>query len=312
MVLPLILVLILGYWFLGYDKNNVSYEPVQLFSTNIENITGISISENQSENSFELVKSGEEWFFSDNKNLKVIQSRAHSLAYDLSHIFAERTVAKNGTNLQQYGLEPAVSIITVRLNDGTINEFHVGNRLDNGREYYFKVGDSPEIYTLYIGKGQMFTSTRQDFVDKKLTYISRDDIKKITVFNSDEKTVIEKEFFNDGIYAWNITQPVKWNVLESQLESAIIYPLLVLQAKSFDESVVSDDEFIENCIARIEVEDINGTLTNYYFSPENKDGTCYVKKDKYYPALIESKLCDISEDKKTPNWNLQMGKSCFA
>lgn len=291
-------VVVATYIWMINQPSETPQEPEQaqipLFGIDQSRIQDIVI-RNQNDH-FELTLVDGVWYFKDDMDISVIQPKADGLAYDLSSIVAERLVEENATDLAQYGLDPAVSVVMARLTDGTEHVFYVGNRVQDAMEYYFKTGNDNNVYTVYIGKGQMFTSVREDFKDKNLTTVSQDQIQSITIkANNKPAVTVEQNFQEDGAAVWKVTEPFVWNASTSLVQSEILSRLTGLTAVSFVTDKTMEEMGLDQPLVVATIKKLDGTEVRYQIGGMEGEN-CYMLVDGVKePALVSSAVSLLSK-----------------
>ena len=272
---------------------------IGVISVDKNNISKISLSNNNGETV--LINIDNQWFFEDDTKLPVLQTKAVGIAYDVATIFAVEKVESGAKDLKMYGLDPAVSFVTVQLKNGNEYSLYTGNRLDNNKGYYLKTSVNNDIYIVDVGKGQNFKIGKSDLIDYDLSDVTRENIKSVTLYNAQNQLInIERYSVVDGQVEWVMTFPTNWPVSSAEFESKIIYPVVSLKAdKFFDDKTHNTVEFIKNNAAYVGLTDKNGISKFFRMSPSYK-GTVHLYADgQNYVAKVNSKISIVPEVKPT-------------
>lgn len=136
-----------------------------------------------------------------------------------------QTEISAGTDLSQYGLDPAQSILTLTLEDGEQQSLKLGSEDFDKTGIYLQVGD--RVVTVPRSDQQVLTPDLFSLRSKTLTQIQRSAIADVVIQQSD--TPIKLVQAADG---WQIQEPRQLPVDETTLDR-LINPLLSLQASGF-------------------------------------------------------------------------------
>ena len=279
--LSVLVILILLFIFLmakpsDNNEQNVSGPNVPVFSVQSDSIYEIDV--NVSGDYYELIKNDGVWSFKGEDGVRVIQPKAEGIVYDLSNLYAESLVEKDASDFTMYGLEPAVSTVVVRLNDGAVHTFFVGNRVQNSSDYYFATDKDRNVYRIGAGKGMVLTYKKQDLVSKSMHEIYKGDIDEITLTRNDGAYFNIKQNFESQTEEWILTKPFVWPTDATALQSKLMNFVVGMSARSYVDGLTDDEMGLSKPRVHIAILKTDGTTHNFYVGNTTDDGT-YVRVD---------------------------------
>jgi len=82
----------------------------------------------------------------------------NDMALTLSRLSYERIVDEKGENLEMFGLQTPIMVVTFMEENGDVNKVEFGNENPTGQFYYARVGNSPKVYLVSKAHREPFTS----------------------------------------------------------------------------------------------------------------------------------------------------------
>ncbi len=133
--------------------------------------------------------------------------------------------------LDDYGLDPPQSQITVFINTGDKVRFLLGNKNSLNDGYYLMIEGEDNLYLITESSGVLFFKTPMDFRDRRvLPEFDMDDINLIKeislVFPSDDRAAFIIK--NRGSLNFELSHPIKNSVDFEMVLSGLIFPLMNL------------------------------------------------------------------------------------
>ena len=246
-IILLVILAILGgvYYYIDQKKpgtsNDTTSETITIFKTEKDNISEINII--TADHNITFYKDGEEWKEKSSGNIKLVQSKIDNLAYDVATINAEQLVEENAKDLSVYGLTTPISTLNIKLTDGTIKTFYVGDKTPSKTAYYFQEKDQNTVYTIYSSKGDSFSSSLEEYRDKNVFTVKPEEITSIILDGTDRERLVlqakepknenEEETAATTISAWDMLEPHKISVDNEDLHNLILSKLSGITVKDF-------------------------------------------------------------------------------
>ena len=248
-IILLLVLAVLGgayYFVLKWEpkKETVKNDTVSIFKTEKENISEISI--DSINGKYVFYREGEEWKVKDNSSIKLNQSKVDTLAYDIATINAEQVVEENPQDLAQYGLDSPTSTVEVKLTDGSIKKFFIGNKTPTKTAYYFKDNDVNTVYTVYSGKGESLSSSLDSYRDKSMFSVNAEDITSFTIEGKNRQKLVvtakgeNKEGQIGTLSAWNVIEPYNINGDNENINKLVLNKISQISAQDVVEDNPAD------------------------------------------------------------------------
>ena len=280
---------------------------VPIFSVEQEKIVGIAI--NTGDSYSELVKTDELWSFAGEEGVHAVQPKVDGIAYDLCNLYAESIVEENAADLGMYGLSPAVSTVVVKLSDGTVKTFFVGNRVQGSNEYYFATDIDRTVYRISAGKGIVMTYKKDELITTSMHEIYKGDIAKITLKRNDGLTFTVEQNLESEVEDWIITSPYVADTDETEIQAKFLNFIVGMTAKEYVKDKTDKEMGLEKPRVHIAISKIDGSVHNFYIGNTNGSKGTYLRDDGVkYAALVDNEVLKLAEVTAFDlmNKNLQM------
>lgn len=179
------------------SEANAESEANRIWVTQIDEVTGISIHDGDTQLDFEKINGT--WYTTEDKDFPVDQDKMSALVSEYSDVESSRSLV-NGDDLSAYGLDAPSLTISVTDGNGVVTQLLVGDKV--GDEYYLKTADSDTIYTVDDTVVSTVSGlTLYDYVKiNQLPTVTADQIENITIDAGDKTYVLDAE---DSIAANN-------------------------------------------------------------------------------------------------------------
>jgi hypothetical protein len=239
------------YWSEGKKpETKLEDKTITIFETSKENILSVDIENVNGKVGFK--RDGEEWKLNPYKNISLIKSKVEGLIYDVANIKAEQIIEKDAKNLEMYGLDTPISIVFIKLGDGTEKIFYVGDSTPSKANHYFKEKDSGEVYSVYASKAEAFAKGLEEYRERTIFSFKPEDIREIAVEGKDlpkilikAKEVKKDEKAEDKTTAgtlstWDMIEPYNRSVDNEKIQQIILSKLTGINVDQFVEDEPKD------------------------------------------------------------------------
>ncbi len=143
----------------GYDE---------LFKVETSAITSIAVS--NAEGSFVAQKQEDDTWMIEGLEAFAKDDTAYSDLVDTASAFqSTRVVEENPEDLEKYGLSPAQATIDITCEDGTTQQFRVGDMAPTGDGYYAQLGDSQTVHLVRVANLEMALKGERAYIDTLIT-----------------------------------------------------------------------------------------------------------------------------------------------
>jgi hypothetical protein len=188
------------------------------------------------EGTFVIVKKDDEWVLSSPTDLKYDSSILSSIVINASSVVADKLVEENALDLSQYGLDDPVNV-RLKTKEGEETVLEVGDKTPTKSGYYAKLADKNDVYIISTYAGDYLVRGRNDIRSKKLFDFAPDDINTLAM-NRKGQNVFRSVKEKDTIASWTMTEPIKGNMNDSALS-----PMLEALANTTVVDFVDDKPF---------------------------------------------------------------------
>lgn len=292
-ILTVVLVVLIGAFFavkyLWVEEEQLSTSDnsqiIEVFTTAKENVVRIDV--RLTEESFSFLYKDDKWVLESDETVRLKNSNVDYLCIDLCGIYAQDCIEENASDLTKYGLDTPSGIYTVTLSDGTSKTFCLGNMDPVGRTYYFKMDDSPAVYTVYASKGQSLLNNLAYYRNSNILDVNAEALSRIYVKKGADALELIKKPGEEGDldeYVWDMLKPSN-HVCDSQpIHDYIISKISYITVKEFIDP--SDERYgvsgVNTPEAVIELSDDSDIRQTIYIG--NADGESrYIKtNDRVY------------------------------
>lgn len=220
----ILLIIILGgligaYFYLSKNPQNKTEEDkvaetktIEILKLDENKISKITL--NNEKGSISFVKRDDKWVYEEKPDLKLDENMVNSVVQNFTALNAEKSVEKEPSDLEKYGLKDTKNTATATLQDGSTYTLELGNQTPSGSSFYLKVKDKNEVYTVSESAGKAIKYSINDLRTKELTTINTSDLKYLKIVNSKGETIEIKpnDAQNDeekqyGINSYIMTKP---------------------------------------------------------------------------------------------------------
>jgi len=243
---------------------------------------------------FVLQKDKDNWKLVQPLATKADKSSADSLASDIAQAKTDRTLDEPNPNFKNFGLEPAVVKLTVKLGSGQTHELELGDKDFSSSSVFARIPGQNKILVLSSSLHSSATKKLFDFRDKNVLEFQRDQLKAMNILTKGKEYVLEKA--SDD---WTVKKPFESRADNSEVNS-IVGDLEFAKVEEFVDSpaelktyglaspAVRVDLFLGDNRARKTLLIGNKIDTNYYAKDEARDTVFKIKEDLFKKLDFES------------------------
>jgi hypothetical protein len=151
LILIAILALLVGYFVLVEMRQEKPAEETAkpLLSIKADDIERITVRDNKSTLSAEVVHEGGVWRITEPFELEADQARLDSLAASVAELTSHRTIPKEQTDLTAFDLAQPPFTVAIGLKDGKEEILQVGDKNPDGGSYYVQHQGDAAVYLVY-------------------------------------------------------------------------------------------------------------------------------------------------------------------
>ena len=241
-----------------------------------------------------LQKDKDTWKLIQPLATKADKSSADSLASDIAQAKSERALDEPNPNFKNFGLEPAVVKVAVKLGSGQTHNLELGDKDFSSSSVFARIPGQNKILVLSSSLHNSATKKLFDFRDKNVLEFQRDQLKAMNILTKGKEYALEK--VTDD---WNVKKPFESRADNTEVNS-IVSDLEFAKVEEFVDSPaelktyglaspsVRVDLFLGDNRARKTLLIGNKIDTNYYAKDEARDAVFKIKEDLFKKLDFES------------------------
>lgn len=218
----LILVLVLGLYYLMKDKGNgLNNAHTWICTRGIEGIASISIKDNEENQSLTFEQGKDSFSGSDGSSYTKSQFTPYLAT--LGYMRTEKKVKIQENQKQDYGLEKPEYTICISYDDGIQFCYDVG-KFVNGLGLYISVNDEKYAYLIDIRRAETMKNMTASLYNVSLSNVKFDKISGINLFTRKKEHISMNQSEApraDGEFYWNIFKPTAWFADTQKVEDLI-------------------------------------------------------------------------------------------
>ena len=243
---------------------------------------------------FVLQKDKDNWKLAQPLATKADKSSADSLASDIAQAKTDRALDEPNPNFKNFGLEPAVVKLTVKLGSGQTHQLELGDKDFSSSSVFARIPGQNKILVLSSSLHSSATKKLFDFRDKNVLEFQRDQLKAMNILTKGKEYVLEKATDD-----WSVKKPFESRADNTEVNS-IVGDLEFAKVEEFVDSpgelktyglaspAVRVDLFLGDNRARKTLLIGNKVDTNYYAKDEARDAVFKIKEDLFKKLDFES------------------------
>jgi Domain of unknown function (DUF4340) len=241
-----------------------------------------------------LQKDKDTWKLIQPLATKADKSSADSLASDIAQAKSERALDEPNPNFKNFGLEPAVVKVAVKLGSGQTHNLELGDKDFSSSSVFARIPGQNKILVLSSSLHNSATKKLFDFRDKNVLEFQRDQLKAMNILTKGKEYALEK--VTDD---WNVKKPFESRADNTEVNS-IVSDLEFAKVEEFVDSPaelktyglaspsVRVDLFLGDNRARKTLLIGSKIDTNYYAKDEARDAVFKIKEDLFKKLDFES------------------------
>jgi len=165
---------------------------------------------------FVLQKDKDNWKLVQPLVTKADKSSADSLASDIAQAKTERALDEPNPNFKNFGLEPAVVKLTVKLGSGQTHQLELGDKDFSSSSVFARIPGQNKILVLSSSLHSSATKKLFDFRDKNVLEFQRDQLKAMNILTKGKEYVLEKTTDD-----WNVKKPFESRADNTEVNSIV-------------------------------------------------------------------------------------------
>ncbi|MGI6108057.1 MAG: DUF4340 domain-containing protein [Lachnospiraceae bacterium] len=232
------------------EKEQEAEEAAKIYLAQLTDVTSMEVTNENGTFSFTYNEDDETWSYDGDENLPLLQSKMTTLTGYLEDLEAVRKL-DGGEDLATYGLDSPSASLTASTADSTV-EILFGDKSEASSDYYVKLSDSDDVYTVSASVHSAISFTEDDLVDAvSFPYIATSNVTKV-VYTSGDSTIT-------------------WHAETREVEETTEEPASVDEAEeaSEEESLAAADEAAAEAeLAETEAQAVEDTLESLYGTEE--------------------------------------------
>lgn len=194
------------------DTDNIS-DLIRLTDYTTDEVESVTLE--NSEGVFVIVRKDEEWILSSPADLKYDSSILSSIVINASSIIADRLVEENAQDIAKYGLDDPI-IVKLKVKEGKETVLEVGDKTPTKSGYYVKLAGKNDVYVISTYTGDYLVKDRNGIRSKKLFDFVSDDINTLAM-NRKGQNLFRSDREKDSITSWTMAEPIKGSMNSSAL-----------------------------------------------------------------------------------------------
>ncbi len=273
-------------------REEAAEKEKKIFQFEEKDIAQIAVK--NAEGEFVLQKDKDTWKLAQPLATKADKSSADSLASDIAQAKSERALDEPNPNFKNFGLEPAVVKIAVKLGSGQTHNLELGDKDFSSSSVFARIPGQNKILVLPSSLHSSATKKLFDFRDKNVLEFQRDQLKAMNILTKGKEYALEKATDD-----WSVKKPfesradnTEVNSIVSDLEFAKIEQFVdspaELKTYGLASPAVRVDLFLGDNRARKTLLVGNKIDTNYYAKDESRDAVFKIKEDLFKKLDFES------------------------
>lgn len=240
------------------------------------------ISAVNAEGEYTFIKQDGTWTVKGNPAIRIKTASVDSLASRLADVPAKQEVAAQAEDLAVYGLSQPQAVYTVTLADGGQKAFHLGNEDTVNGVYYFKLGDTPNVYTIAANTAQLLQRGLKEYRDSTLMTVSVEKLNRVVIERPQDTIELQKTEEQDASSAeiWQMVRPKEKKTDSQRLNEEILTPLgqLAITEFVYDRADKDAEYGLSTPSATLRLYDSDGASQNIYVGNKAGEGY-YIRTD---------------------------------
>jgi len=277
----------------GEKKREESAEKEKkIFQFEEKDIAQITVKNPDGE--FVLQKDKDNWKLVKPLATKADKSSADSLASDITQAKSDRSLDEANPNFKNFGLDPAVAKVSVKLGSGQTHELDLGDKDFSSSSAFARIPGQNKILVVSSSLHSSATKKLLDYRDKNVLEFQRDQLKAMNILTKGKEYALEKA--SDD---WQIKKPfesradnTEVNSIVGDLEFAKVEEFVDSPAELKTYGLASPTErvdlFLGDNRARKTLLIGNKIDSNYYAKDEARDTVFKIKEDLFKKLDFES------------------------
>jgi Domain of unknown function (DUF4340) len=273
-------------------REDAAEKEKKIFQFEEKDIAQLTVKNSDGE--FVLQKEKDNWKLVQPLATKADKSSADSLASDIAQAKSERELDDPNPNFRNFGLEPAVVKLVVKLGSGQTHELELGDKDFSSSSVFGRIPGQNKILVLSSSLHSSATKKLFDFRDKNVLEFQRDQLKAMNILAKGKEYGLEKAADD-----WHIKKPfasradnTEVNSIVSDLEFAKVEEFVnspaELKSYGLATPAVRVDVFLGDNRARKTLLVGNKIDSNYYAKDEAREAVFKIKEDLFKKLDFES------------------------
>lgn len=202
---------------------------VSIFKTEKNQIQSVTVT--NPEETYTLVKNGEEWSVSGEPAVKLSASRVESFLYECANVTGKELVTDNAENLAQYGLAQPERMVEISLENGTTTRILIGHATFEHSVSYLMVEGEHNVYTKSTSGCNTLTGNLEELMDTEIYAMDAADIGGITIERDGGETIVLDRVLmtqegEEPAYQWTMLAPIQKEANTYRIEGELLTNLL--------------------------------------------------------------------------------------
>lgn len=269
----------------GKKREEAAEKEKRIFQFEEKDVAQITL--RNAEGEFVLEKEKDTWKLVKPLATPADKSSADSLASDIASAKTERTLDETGVNFKNFGLDPALITLAVKLNDGKNHQLELGEKNFSSSSVFARLPGQNKVLVLPSMLHSSASKKLFDFRDKNVLAFQRDQLKAMNVLTKGKEYSFEKA--SDD---WHVKKPfeargdnTEINSIVSDLEFARVEEFVdspaELKTYGLAAPVVRLDLFLGDNRARKTLLVGNKVDSNYYAKDDSREAVFKIKEDLF-------------------------------
>lgn len=179
-----VFIILLGYYFMSQGHQNSDADLQKLISgVKYENINSVEII--GPEEKIKLEKEDDSWLVIGNKAYRGDNNIIQDMLNRLCDTHIANTISQENLNLKDFGLDPPKYKIIINTDEVT-QKLYIGDENPVKDSYFVKIPNEDTIYKIFKYNLDKFTNSLDEFRDKTIFTINKDEIKQVEIIRNEE------------------------------------------------------------------------------------------------------------------------------
>lgn len=281
----IVLIVLVGIYIFAKDTpkkeetaNNTEVKTIELLKLEKDKIKKVAIK--SQDNEITIEKQGDKWGVTGTQ-FPIKQDSLNNVVTTLSSLNADKLIAENPSDLQQYGLDKGNAIVTATMDNGEEKTVVLGNETPGGSSSYVMLKGVNNVYTVSSTSIGTLTVKLDDIIDKSIDMVDTEAVNYLKIVTGGKTIELKPDQIQNSIgMGLNMFQYYSYPIeTDGQKDKTLISALSSISVDEFVESNAKDLKKygLDKPALQITAKDSNNKAIDILVGKNKDDSTVYFK-----------------------------------